>query len=56
MSKEQLEARKAEAAKQRDDALAAANLAQGIILDCDYWLAQLELTSMVKAPEPEAQP
>ena len=54
MTKEQLEERKSAAAKQRDDALAAANLAQGIIMDCDYWLAQLAANEMVQ-PEPEAK-
>ena len=55
MTREQLEARKAEAAAQRDQALAAANIAQGVVVDCDYWLAQLEAEAKAAAPQEEGK-
>jgi hypothetical protein len=40
---------------QRDQALATANIAQGVVIDCDYWLAQLEAEAKALAPIQEAQ-
>ena len=55
MNKEQLETRRAEAMAQRDQALATANIAQGVVIDCDYWLAQLDAEAKVAAPQEEGK-
>ena len=40
MTEEKLQARKQEAEKARDQALANARHWGGVIADCDYWLAE----------------
>jgi hypothetical protein len=52
MTKEQIEARKAQLIQIRDETLSSFNAIVGAINDCDYWLAQLEAEAL-KAPEPQ---
>ncbi len=42
ITSEQIEKRKAEALAGREQHLANANLAQGVVIDCDHWLSVLD--------------
>jgi hypothetical protein len=55
MTREQIEARKAELIAARDEALAGFNAIVGAINDCDYWLAQLAAEEAKPAPIKEAE-
>ena len=55
MTREQLQARLAEAIAQKEQCLALANQAEGVIIDCNYWLAQLDAEAKVLNPKKAAK-
>ena len=51
MTKEQIEARKAELMATRDQLIGQLNATEGALQDCDYWIAQLNAQTAQKVPE-----